>query len=159
MHAARQHEVITYRHAFGELRDVILLPDEFVCPILVPEITLGEFVYRVDTGYFHKSSIGTQRALPSLQRWTHCLPLPPVECELAWKSWTFLPTISPIRRARAISPIAKCTVSMHPVTRLDPMRARRRPSRGSSPPGLIFRKELPSPPAILWTLLWWEKDF
>src|SRR5580704_16310880 len=155
MHAARQHEVITYRHACGELRDVILLQVEFVCPILVPEIALGKFVYRADTGYFHKSPIGTQRALASLQQWTHCLPLPPAECELAWKSWTFLPTISPTRRARATSPIAKCTVSMHRVTRLDPMRARHRLSRGSSPPGWIFRRGLPSRLAILWILLWW----
>lgn len=39
VHAARQQEVHYLSARWCELRDVILLQDEFVCPILVPGIT------------------------------------------------------------------------------------------------------------------------
>jgi hypothetical protein len=55
VHAARQREVVNYRHGGGILRDVILLSVEFVCPILVPGIAPGWCVYRVirEIGNWH----------------------------------------------------------------------------------------------------------
>src|SRR5580658_70445 len=92
--------------------------------------------------------------LPPFRRWIRYLLLPQADCELVCKSSTFLLTIWPMRRARATSPIRKCTVSIQRETLPAPTTARPRHNLGSSPRGWTLLRETPHPPAIHWILLW-----